>query len=35
MRDDVSAALEAGYDKHLAKPVSFTDLLAAIDEVTG
>src|SRR5687768_18216788 len=34
-RYDVSAALEAGYDKHLPKPVVFTDLLAAIEEVAG
>jgi DNA-binding response OmpR family regulator len=32
-RDDVSAALQAGFGKHLPKPVLFTDLLAAIDEV--
>jgi DNA-binding response OmpR family regulator len=33
-RNDVSEALEAGYDMHLAKPLAFPDLLAAIDEVT-
>jgi DNA-binding response OmpR family regulator len=32
-RDDAQAAVEAGYDRYLAKPVSFSDLLAAIDEV--
>ena len=32
---DVAAALDAGYDKHLAKPVLYSDLLAAIDEVAG
>jgi CheY-like chemotaxis protein len=32
-KQDVSAALAAGYEKHLAKPLSFSDLLAAIDEV--
>ena len=30
---DVNAALAAGFEKHLAKPVSFSDLLAAIDEL--
>src|SRR5688500_18811360 len=32
-KQDVTAALEAGYDKYLTKPISFTDLLAAIDEL--
>jgi DNA-binding response OmpR family regulator len=34
-RHDVNAALEAGYVKHLAKPLTFSDLLAAIDELAG
>ena len=33
-RHDVDMALAAGFSKHLAKPVSFPDLLAAIDELT-
>jgi two-component system CheB/CheR fusion protein len=32
-RDDVSAALAAGFDKHVAKPVVFDELLAAIQEL--
>jgi DNA-binding response OmpR family regulator len=32
-RQDVTAALDAGFDKHLAKPVSFSELLAAIEEL--
>jgi CheY-like chemotaxis protein len=31
--NDVRAALAAGFQRHLAKPVAFTDLLAAIEEV--
>ena len=34
-RNDVSAALAAGYSRHLAKPVTFSDLLAAIKELAG
>ena len=34
-KPDVDAALAAGYSKHLAKPVSFSDLVAAIEELTG
>jgi CheY-like chemotaxis protein len=30
----VAEALAAGFDKHLAKPLSFPDLLAAIGELT-
>jgi CheY-like chemotaxis protein len=33
-RNDVEAALAAGFEKHLSKPISFSDLLAAIDEMT-
>jgi CheY-like chemotaxis protein len=33
-REDAEAALAAGYAKHLAKPVKFPELLAAIDELT-
>ena len=33
-RQDAEAALAAGYAKHLAKPVAFSALLAAIDELT-
>ena len=32
-RQHAQAALEAGYARYLAKPVSFSDLLVAIDEV--
>jgi CheY-like chemotaxis protein len=34
-KDDVADALAAGFEKHLAKPVTFSDLLAAIEELTG
>ena len=33
-RQDVEAALAAGFDRHLAKPASLSALLAAIDEIT-
>ena len=32
---DIQASYEAGFAKHLNKPLVFTDLLAAIAEVTG
>ena len=33
-RQDVNAALDAGYARHLAKPITFSELLAAIEELT-
>ena len=33
-KEDVADALAAGFGKHLAKPLSFPDLLAAMDELT-
>jgi DNA-binding response OmpR family regulator len=33
-RNGAAAALEAGHERHLAKPVAFTELLAAIDELS-
>jgi CheY-like chemotaxis protein len=32
---DVEAALEAGFDRHLPKPITFPDLLAAVRELTA
>ena len=32
---DVEAALKAGFCRHLAKPITFPDLLAAVEELTG
>ena len=32
---DASASTDAGFDRHLNKPVIFEDLLAAIREITG
>ena len=34
-RHDAQAALEAGYARHLAKPLDLPDLLAAIDALAG
>ena len=34
-RNDINAALDAGYSRHIAKPVTFSELLTAIDEVAG
>lgn len=32
-RQDVKDALAAGFDKHLAKPILYADLLAAVKEL--
>jgi CheY-like chemotaxis protein len=32
-RQDVAAALAAGFDRHIPKPVNFAELLTAIDEL--
>jgi CheY-like chemotaxis protein len=32
-RQDVTDALAAGFDRHIAKPVSYPDLLAAVEEL--
>jgi CheY-like chemotaxis protein len=34
-RKDVKEALAAGFDRHIAKPVMYADLLAAVAELTG
>ena len=33
-KQDVQAALDAGFSRHLAKPVTFEDLLTAVEELT-
>ena len=33
-KQDTQAAFQVGYNRYLAKPISFSDLLAAIDELT-
>jgi CheY-like chemotaxis protein len=33
-KEDVADALAAGFEKHLAKPVAFSELLAAITKLT-
>jgi DNA-binding response OmpR family regulator len=33
-KEDVAEALAAGFEKHLAKPVTFSELLAAITKLT-
>jgi len=35
MTDDVRKSTEAGFDRHLTKPVSFDALLEAIDQLCG
>lgn len=35
MADDVRASLEAGFDQHLTKPISFDVLLRALDELAA
>ena len=32
---DIEAALKAGFDRHLAKPITFPELLAAVEELMG
>jgi CheY-like chemotaxis protein len=34
-RQDVKDAAAAGFDKHVAKPVSYADLLAAVEELAA